>query len=330
MRLPNLKWKTLLASIVSITAFIIAINFIIHLFGSLPREKLLSSISNINIRSAIFSVSFTMLSYFLLTVYDAMAIRALGKTVPYRTVAAASFTNYALIHNFGFPLLTGAVARYRFYSVAGLSNSDIARVIAFTMLTFWLGVILLVGLALSSGGGEAALSYIPAVAQKSVGALILFLIFIYVVCCFSTKSSFSIGGGTFRLPQGGISVAQFALAAADMMAAAAAFFTLVPSAQIGMFWAFLASYVLAMGASLLSNAPGGLGIFEAVMLLTLPTIDRTTLLSALIAYRVIYYLAPLAMSAIVLLYHEFVTAPKHRSGLGASPIRSARTSLPSV
>jgi phosphatidylglycerol lysyltransferase len=94
------------------------------------------------------ALSLTVASYLLLTLYDALALRIIGKALPWRTAALASFTSYTLSHNLGLALLTGGSARYRIYSLNGLETPDIARVIATASLTFWSGVTVMAGAAL--------------------------------------------------------------------------------------------------------------------------------------------------------------------------------------
>src|SRR5690606_8295590 len=90
----------------------------------------------------------TAISYLTLTLYDVLALRAIGRPLPYRTAALASFTSYTLSHNLGLSLLTGGSARYRVYSAAGLSGGDIARVVLIASATFWSGVFVLAGVML--------------------------------------------------------------------------------------------------------------------------------------------------------------------------------------
>jgi Predicted integral membrane protein len=84
---------------------------------------------------------FTFLNYVLLTGYDWMAIRQVGAKVPYQKVALTSFIGYTFSNTLGFSLLTGASVRYRFYTAAGLSPSQIARVIVYCSVTFFLGLV---------------------------------------------------------------------------------------------------------------------------------------------------------------------------------------------
>lgn len=94
-----------------------------------------------------FALLLTATSYLLLTFYDTGALRVIGRKLPWRTAALASFTSYTLSHNLGLALLTGGSARYRVYRAAGLSGGEVGSVIALASLSFWNGVVLLAGLA---------------------------------------------------------------------------------------------------------------------------------------------------------------------------------------
>ena len=86
------------------------------------------------------ALGLTCVSYLLLTLYDVIALRIVGKPLPYRTAALASFASYTLSHNLGLGLLTGGSARYRVDSAKGQTTREIVEVIATASVTFWLGV----------------------------------------------------------------------------------------------------------------------------------------------------------------------------------------------
>lgn len=89
------------------------------------------------------------------------------------------------------------------------------------------------------------------------------------------------------------------LACLDLSFAALVLYALLPdSAAIG-FTAFLGIYVMAVVASIVSHIPGGLGVFEAVLLLALPDVARDELLASLLLNRLIYYLLPLGLAALL-------------------------------
>ena len=94
------------------------------------------------------ALALTVVSYVILTAYDALALRYLGRPLAYRRTALASFLGYAFAHNIGFSVLGGAAPRYRLYASWGLPPSEISLLIGFTAATFWLGVCAVTGTAM--------------------------------------------------------------------------------------------------------------------------------------------------------------------------------------
>ena len=110
--------------------------------------KDLRGLSFASLKSALFSISLarwllaigsTSLAYAALAWYDQIALLHLGRRLSWRYVAVASFTAYALAHNIGASVLSGAVVRYRAYSEKGLSVGEIGVLVAFCSFTFALG-----------------------------------------------------------------------------------------------------------------------------------------------------------------------------------------------
>ena len=252
------------------------------------------------------ALSLTATSYFLLTLYDALALRIIEKPLPYRTAALASFTSYSLSHNLGLALLTGGSARYRVYRAAGLGASDIVRVIATASMTFWSGVIVMAGAALALYSHQLTLGTFAfsVITQRVFGLLILGLTIALLIYASGVRKSVQIFGWRIALPSAQQAIAQVAIAGLDLAAASAALYVLVPGATAHGFPVFYLAYALAIIAAMISHVPGGIGVFEAVILTASPSIDRPQLLAALVAYRAFYYLLPLILAAALLAVHE--------------------------
>jgi phosphatidylglycerol lysyltransferase len=267
----------------------------------------------------------TTVSYLALTLYDVFALRVIGRPLPWRTAALASFTSYTLSHNLGLALLTGGSARYRIYSAAGLDGSDIARVIAIASAAFWSGVVVIAGVALIVHSGPLMVGTLalPASLAPITGAAILALAALLMIVLARRPTVLKLWRWSIPLPTPGQALAQIGIAVLDLTAASAALFVLVPVLAPAAFPAFLFAYALAIIVAVVSHVPGGIGIFEAVIVATVPG-DRATLLAALIAYRVIYYLLPLAIAAAMLAIHEGRRwhAPAARSLSGARTLAS--------
>lgn len=252
------------------------------------------------------SVVMTILSYLALTLYDHLALDIVGQRLKWRTAALASFCSYTLSHNLGLSLLTGGSARFRIYGAAGLRASDIARVIASASLAFWGGVVTMAGVLMTVHPvmlrlGDVTIGHML---QRVIGVAILGLATLLLLALGRLPRAIRLFGWTLALPTRRQAVAQIGIACIDLMMASAALFILVPHASISLYPLFFLSYALAIILTLISHVPGGIGVFEAVMLAGLPDVDRPSLLAALVAYRAIYYIIPLIIAVVLIAFHE--------------------------
>ncbi len=277
-------------------------------------HTLLAEVQIGNIRAAVARVGYGQIaaalaltagSYVALTLYDVLALRVIGRPLPYRVAALASFTSYTLSHNLGLSLITGGSARYRIYTAAGLGGGDVARVIANTTLTFWTGVAALSGIGLvvrPAPLGIAGLT-IGVDVQRMIGAVLLVAI-VALVGLAGRRHSIALFGWRMPLPGRRAAIAMILISACDIGMASAALFVLVPGLEWAGFAAFFVGYALAIVVAALSHAPGGIGVFEAMILLALPQVDTAGLAAALLAYRACYYLLPLLLSAAIMVWRE--------------------------
>ena len=252
------------------------------------------------------ALALTIASYVMLTLYDVLALRIIGRPLPYRTAALASFTSYTLSHNLGFALLTGGSARYRVYSAAGLDTAEIVKVVATASLTFWSGVVVMAGaaLALHGGGLELAGITISAGVQRGIGIAILVATLGVLAMLRGPAREVKLWRWRLRCPSLPQALGMIATSAIDLALASAALLILVPGAGLHAFPTFFLGYALAIIAALVTHVPGGVGVFEAVMLAVLPDTDPSHVVAALILYRLIYYVFPLLVAAALLAVHE--------------------------
>ena len=252
------------------------------------------------------ALGLTSISYLLLTLYDVFALRIIGRPLPWRTAALASFTSYTLSHNLGLSFLTGGSARYRIYKASGLEGADIVRVIATASMAFWSGVVAMSGIALVLQAAPLAIGPIHLVrsTEQATGILILAAIAGLLWRARNGGQSLCLFGWALPLPTAAQALAQMVVASLDLAAASATLFVLVPGVSLQLFPAFFLGYGLALIIALISHVPGGLGIFEAVMIAVIPDVPKPELVAALIAYRSIYYLLPLLAASVLLAVHE--------------------------
>ncbi|MFD2501907.1 hypothetical protein ACFSTI_27815 [Rhizorhabdus histidinilytica] len=290
-----------------LVVLLIAVGFaaLHRLTAALRLQDILAAFDAIGPRQVVIAIGCTIVSYLALTFYDLLALRIIRRPLPWRTAALASFTSYTISHNLGLALITGGSARYRVYTAAGLSGGDVARIVAIASATFWMGVLAITGLALAfhRGGLSLAGLVLGGTAVQVAGGAILAATAGFVLACAFGPRELRLSGWTLPLPDAGTALGQIAVAGIDLAAASTALFVLIPGADPALLPAFLLAYALGIIAALVSHVPGGIGVFEAVVLATVPA-DRPALAAALIAYRLIYYLLPLALGIVALVLHE--------------------------
>lgn len=292
----------------------VAVTLAVAALGLVALHGLLAEVRLKDIRHAVHliagwrlagALALTAASYVALTFYDYVALRIVGRPLPWRTAALASFCSYTLSHNLGLSLLTGGSARYRIYTAAGLEGGDIARIIASAGLSFWGGVFVLAGVLMLVHPATIGIMgwTIGMPLQRLAGGAILILTMAALFVLGPGRAP-RLFGWRLALPTRMQAAAQIGVASIDLAAASAALFILVPGIAPTLYPTLFLAYALAIIVTLVSHVPGGLGIFEAVILAALPDVDRPSLLAALIAYRLIYYLIPLLLGVIAIALHE--------------------------
>lgn len=247
----------------------------------------------------------TALNYFALTGYDTLSLAILGRPLPYRRVALASFVAYVFSHNAGLSFLGGGAVRFRLYSSWGLSATDIASVVVLNSLTFWLGFLLLLGGALLLYPPDLAALGIPAPVTGIVGVAALALVATYFVLTARRRGPLSIRGAELSLPSPRQSLMQLSLSIVDWLLAAGVLYLLLPDSVVLSFPSFTAVYLIAQITALASAVPAGLGVFEGAMLLALRgQTSSSALIGSLIIFRIVYYLIPLALGLAVMSAYE--------------------------
>ena len=251
------------------------------------------------------AVLLTTASYGLLTCYDAVALWQLKVHVPYRTTALASFTSYAVSFTLGFPLLTAGTVRYWIYAGRGLSTGVVASLTVIAGITFWLGMALVLAWSLiREAGALALLLYTNIKINQLAGLMTGIGIASYFIWVSRKRRAVKIQGWRLELPGFRLSLGQALIGAGDVCAGAGVLFVLLPGGHNINFETFLAIYVLAVMLGVASHAPGGLGVFEATILLALSSFPREPILGALLLYRICYYLVPFVLALSLLGAYE--------------------------
>src|ERR1700691_4146923 len=294
-------WTTFLG----LALFGLALFWLHHLLGQYRWQDILVRVQALSPTKILRAALFTVAGYGGLTLYDALAVRFAGARVPYPRVALISFMGYAIGHNVGLNTLSGGAIRYRAYSALGLGAKQIGTIIAFGTVTFLLGAGFLLGLSLlTQAGMSGSALHVHAWLAMLAGSVLLAAVAAYLWLVCTRHEPLRFRRMVIPVPKPRIAFAQVAVACADLLCAASVLYVLLPDQAAISFGAFAGVYLIAIAAGVISNVPGGIGVFETVLLLLLQSVPKDRLLGALVAYRAIYYFAPFAVALALLGAHE--------------------------
>ena len=318
------RWRFPLLMLAAIVLGVAVLGGLRHLVQSLDYEALTRAMKATPGDRLVMAVLATLFSYLALTGYDFSALRYLGARMRPATVMLTAFIAYAVGNSVGLGVMTGGAVRMRLYTAAGLETSQIFRVIGFNAGAFGLGVTVFGAAGMVAGAENVGtlLPLPPLVLQGAAGATLLAIGGFIALC--GMRARLRIGHWTtFNLPPARLLVQQVIISVIDLAACAAALWCLMPETAVS-FAGFLVYFAIAISLGVLSHVPGGLGVFEAVMLLAYgPHAPTEAILGALILFRGVYFLLPLTLATLLLVGHELHRAtdtPVGRAAARLSPV----------
>jgi hypothetical protein len=292
----------------SLTIIAVAVVVLVHMLRDINFNEVVAALKATKPRHIAAAAVFVAGAYFTLTFYDLFALRTIGrKEIPYRIAALAGFTSYSIGHNIGATVFTGGAVRYRIYSAYGLDAIEVAKICFVAGLTFWLGNATVLGLGVAYTPQAAGwIDQLPIWANRCIAAAMLIVLASYLGWVWSAPREIGRGEWRVNLPSGPSTLLQICIGILDLSCCAVAMYMLLPSEpNIG----FVTLAVVFVSATLLgfaSHAPGGLGVFDAAMLVALWQFDKESVLAGLLLFRVLYYLVPFVVALIILGTREIV------------------------
>lgn len=273
---------------------------------ALPPQQALAALKALPHAHLAAALGLTACSYLLLTFYDRLALRMVGLEVPLGTTMRAAFTSYTLSHTLGFGAVTGGSARLRIYGGVGVPAGKVARIVVIAGVAFWLGVVTAASLALLVNPAPVTLAglTLPASPARLAGGGLLALVAALALATRYRPGWFAPLARFITLPHPGSVLALVGVSTIELSTAALALYVLLPHPDGWHFAAFILAYAMGLVAGLITHVPGGLGVFEAVLLAAMPefsprladTHTGAAALAALLGYRIIYYLLPLVLA----------------------------------
>ncbi|MEO6076814.1 MAG: lysylphosphatidylglycerol synthase domain-containing protein [Dokdonella sp.] len=251
------------------------------------------------------SLGFSLVSFFMLGLLDVLAARCVAPhQISAKRATFAGAMSHAFSNTLGFPALTGSLIRYRIYASAGLGVAVIAQIVALAAFGIAMGFTVVTTLALL---------WQPSLAQgwgRAVGIVICAALLAFLLWLRESPRSVPVARWTLVFPDSATAAWQMVVGGIEMVAAIAALYVLLPANSAPPFIDFLPIYVGAVLVGLLSHVPGGLGVFEVIVLATFPAQARSDALAAMLCYRITYSAVPFVCAGMAWLVFESRTLRK--------------------
>jgi uncharacterized membrane protein YbhN (UPF0104 family) len=288
--------------LLSVAIIAVAMIVLVRMLRDLNVDQVVAALEAVSPERIALAGLFVAGGYFTLTFYDWFALRTIGRQeIRYATAALSGFTSYAVGHNIGATVFTGGAVRYRIYSAHGLTAVDVAKICFVAGLTFWLGNATVLGLSVAIDPHAAApITQLPAWLNRLIALGILAVLFSYIGWVWSAPRVIGKSDWTVSLPDGPSTLLQIVIGLFDLGCCAMAMYMLLPSEPNVGFITILVVFVSATLLGFASHAPGGLGVFDAAMLVALWQFEKEDLVAGLLLFRVLYYLAPFALALAIL------------------------------
>lgn len=298
--------KDYLWPVVGLIAVIFSGWLLYHQLRDISIDDILHSLNSIPLHRWFLAGLATLVAYAALAGYDRLALMHLRKRMPWNFITAASFTAYAIGHNIGASVFSGALVRYRAYTAKGLSGSDVGILVAFCSFTFTLGAVLLGGIVLLLKPSllQRFFSDVSLWVSIVAGAAMLLLVALYILGSRLRFKTLRIRSFRLQYPRLRVAWRQLLIGPLELVAAASIIYFALPEQSNPGFLLVLGIFLASFSAALVSHAPGGLGVLEVLFLLALPEVNPADVIAALLVFRLFYLLIPFAISILIVIVFE--------------------------
>ncbi|WP_229729444.1 lysylphosphatidylglycerol synthase domain-containing protein [Agaricicola taiwanensis] len=285
-------WKVL----IGVAAVALAAGLLYRTLSQYSFDEIAASIRSIPLHRLAFAGVFAAMSYVSLTFFDYLGVRYVKRSLPYRNVALASFTSLSMGHSIGFAGLSSGAIRYRYYERWGLKAGDVAKIVLFCGTTVALGLMVLGGLALLIRPDLASgMTKLSEPIMIAIGLLLLSLAAGYVAAAAFIRKPLKIKSWAIEMPPLRLALGQIAIGTINFAFVAACLHQVLLAAAEVDYLETAAAYVIANTLTMLTHVPGGLGVIESTVIYLVP---GKNLIGPLLVFRVVYFLAPLALGLV--------------------------------
>lgn len=304
------KFIKILIAPLGIIIFIVAITLLSHEMKNYSYQQIIDTIKAIPSFKVIIALVLALSYYLILSGYDVIAFNFIRVPLKFKNVVFTCFISNALGNNTGYSMLFGGSIRYRLYSLYNVSMLNVTKVLFFSSATIWFGLLILGGLVFTFSPVEFSSHKFFFISSRPLGFLFLTIVTIYSLLSIFKSKPLKFFKWTVTFPSIKITLWQMLLATTDWILASCTLYILLPPDTIS-YITLLQIFLVAQMLGILSQVPGGMGVFETAIVMMLPSETASaTVMGALLAYRAIFYFFPLGIALVLLASHEFFRARK--------------------
>lgn len=285
--------------------FLLAVPALLYILArNLDWGEVRQALSDYSAQTLLVGALIACASYLVFGCYDLLGRHYSRHHLPARQVLPVAMVCYAF--NLNFTTWIGGVAmRYRLYMRLGLSASTVTRILSLSLLTNWTGYMALAGVIFSLRLVQLPDNWgLGMTGLQLLGFALLGVVSAYVgICAFSRQRVWHLRERSITLPSLRMAVMQIVLGASNWSLMAALIYWLLPEGAA--YTSVLGVLLISCMAAAVAHIPAGLGVLEAVFLALLQhQYSQASLIAALLAYRVLYYLLPLLLASATYLVLE--------------------------
>jgi phosphatidylglycerol lysyltransferase len=321
------RWRATLTPVLNLMLFGVALWVVNRVLAEYRYEEIAGAVAAVPLGTLALTLLVSAAAYLALVGYDYLAFRFAGRPLPFRSMLVPSFVAWAVSNTAPASVLAAGGLRYRLYAGAGLTPAEAAVVAAFNVVTYLVGLLALVGLVLllhpSSGMLAAGSLALPG---RTIGLGLVLVVAGYLLATALRTAPVRVLRWRVRLPPFRLAVAQLAVSSLDWLLSSGALYVILAGLGPVSYLDFLGAFLVAQMATQVLPLPGGIGVFEAVVLVLRPHgAAAPAVLAGLLLYRVAYYLLPLLAAGVVIAIRE--VAQSRRRGRPLEALLEGMTSL---
>ena len=313
------RWRPEVRRLLAVAFFVLVAAFFANFARTVDWAAVRDALRAYPLRTLGAAAGLAALSHLVYSSFDLVGRLQTGHRLKVWRTCAITFVSYAFNLNLG-SLVGGFATRYRLYTRDGLAANTVTRILVLSLVTNWLGYAFLGGAVLATSPPTLSAGWaIGSAALRWIGAVLVAASLAYVVACAGWKDhSLRIRGRVFRLPSVWVALWQIGVSSVNWAVIASIIYVLLEQ-QVS-YPTVLSVLLVAAVAGVVTHVPAGLGVLEAVFLAALSgTLSHAEIIAALLAYRAVYYLLPLAAASLLF-------AALEATGARARPVRRANPS----